>query len=48
MVTTASPLVLGAMDEVALVEGDRVIARGSHTALMTDARYCAVVAREDT
>jgi ABC-type multidrug transport system fused ATPase/permease subunit len=48
VVTTASPLVLGVLDEVALVEGDRVIARGSHTAMMADPRYRAIVAREET
>lgn len=48
VVTTASPLVLAGLDEVALTDGTRVLARGSHTALMTDPRYRAVVRREDS
>jgi ABC-type multidrug transport system fused ATPase/permease subunit len=48
VVATASPLVLGALDEVVLLDGDRVARRGSHTDLMTDARYRAIVTREDS
>ena len=48
VVATASPLVLGALDEVVLIEGDQVARRGSHTDLMTDARYRAIVTREDS
>ncbi len=48
VVASASPLVLGALDEVVLLEGDRVVQRGSHTDLMTDARYRAIVTREDS
>lgn len=50
VVVTASPLVLDAVDEVALVSGGRVVARGAHRALMdgTDAAsraYREVVSR---
>jgi ABC-type bacteriocin/lantibiotic exporter with double-glycine peptidase domain len=48
VVATASPLVLAALDQVVLLDGDRVVRRGSHADLMTDARYRAVVTREDS
>ncbi|MGA7688935.1 MAG: ABC transporter ATP-binding protein [Jiangellales bacterium] len=48
VVATASPLVLGALDEVVLLDGDRVALRGTHTDLMADVRYRAVVTREDS
>jgi ABC-type multidrug transport system fused ATPase/permease subunit len=48
VVATASPLVLGALDEVVLLDGDRVVRRGTHTDLMTDARYRAIVTRQDS
>lgn len=48
VVTSASPLVLGELDEVVLLDGENVVARGSHSELMTDARYRAVVTREDS
>jgi ABC-type multidrug transport system fused ATPase/permease subunit len=48
VVSTASPLVLIALDEVVLLEGDRVVARGTHGELMADARYRVVVTREDS
>jgi ABC-type multidrug transport system fused ATPase/permease subunit len=48
VVSTASPLVLSALDEVVLLEGDRVVARGTHGELMADARYRVVVTREDS
>lgn len=47
VVTTASPLVLSELDEVALLDGETVVLRGSHTELMSDPRYRAVVTRED-
>jgi ABC-type multidrug transport system fused ATPase/permease subunit len=48
VVSTASPLVLSALDEIVLLEGDRVVARGTHSELMADARYRVVVTREDS
>ncbi len=48
VVTTTSPLVLDALDEVVLLDEGVVAARGPHAALMTDDRYRAVVTREDS
>jgi ABC-type multidrug transport system fused ATPase/permease subunit len=50
LVVTASPLVLDHLDEVLLLEGDAIVARGTHAALLarTDAsaeRYRSVVGR---
>lgn len=47
VVATASPLVLGALDEVVLIADDRVVARGTHAELMTLPHYRAIVTRED-
>lgn len=52
VVVTASPLVLDAVDEVALVAGGRVVATGTHRDLVTardaiGAAYRAVVSRAD-
>jgi ABC-type multidrug transport system fused ATPase/permease subunit len=47
VVTTVSPLLLDAVDEVAFLVGDRVVAAGTHTDLLaTDPAYRAVVVRE--
>ncbi len=47
VVTTTSPLMLDAADEVALLEDGRIVARGTHTELLeTSAAYRAVVTRE--
>jgi ABC-type transport system involved in cytochrome bd biosynthesis fused ATPase/permease subunit len=47
VVTTVSPLLLDTVDEVALLVDGRVVATGTHTALLeTDATYRAVVTRE--
>jgi ABC-type multidrug transport system fused ATPase/permease subunit len=48
LVATASPLVLGALDEVVLIADDRVVERGTHTELMTQPHYRAIVTREDS
>ena len=48
VVTTTSPLVLTALDEVALLADDRLVTRGRHGELMSDPRYRAVVTREDS
>lgn len=50
VVTTVSPLVLNAVDEVAFLEAGRVVARGSHADLLARDDYRRVVARgmEDT
>ena len=48
VVTTTSPLVLDALDEVVLLERGEVLVRGPHAALMNDGRYRAVVTREDS
>ncbi len=45
VVTTASPLLLDAADEVALLSDGRVVASGTHRELLTDPRYRRVVAR---
>jgi ABC-type multidrug transport system fused ATPase/permease subunit len=45
VVTTASPLLLDRVDEVALLNGGRVVAVGTHRELLNDARYRRVVAR---
>lgn len=45
VITTASPLLLDQVDEVALLEQGRVVAVGSHRDLMGDPRYRRVVAR---
>jgi ABC-type multidrug transport system fused ATPase/permease subunit len=47
VVTTSSPLMLDAVDEVAFLRGGRVVATGRHADLLeTDAVYRAVVTRE--
>jgi ABC-type multidrug transport system fused ATPase/permease subunit len=47
VVTTVSPLLLDAVDEVAFLVGDRVVAAGTHADLLaTDPAYRAVVVRE--
>ena len=48
VVTTTSPLVLTALDEVVLLADDRLVTRGRHADLMSDLRYRAVVTREDS
>ena len=48
VVATASPLVLSALDEVVLLDGNRLVRRGSHAELMAHARYRAIVTREDS
>ncbi len=45
VVTTASPLLLDQVDEVALLAAGRVVAVGSHRELMDDPRYRRIVAR---
>ncbi|MBA3308577.1 MAG: ABC transporter ATP-binding protein [Nocardioidaceae bacterium] len=45
VVTTASPLMLDRVDEVALVQDGEVVAVGSHRDLLDDPRYRRVVAR---
>ncbi len=47
VVVSSSPLVLGAVDEVAFLHGGRVVATGTHAELLeTNADYRAVVTRE--
>lgn len=47
VVTTSSPLMLDAVDEVALLRGGRIVATGTHGELLRDrADYRAVVTRE--
>ena len=47
MVTTVSPLLLDAVDEVAFVVDGRVVAVGTHTDLLTEvAAYRRVVVRD--
>jgi ABC-type multidrug transport system fused ATPase/permease subunit len=47
VVTTVSPLLLDAVDEVALLVGGRIVATGTHAELLeTDAAYRAVVTRD--
>jgi len=48
VVATTSPLVLAQLDRVALVEDGRVVAEGTHAALLADPRYRSVVTREDS
>jgi ABC-type multidrug transport system fused ATPase/permease subunit len=45
VITTASPLLLDRVDEVALLEDGQIVAVGTHRALMGDARYRRIVAR---
>jgi ABC-type multidrug transport system fused ATPase/permease subunit len=45
VVTTASPLLLEQVDEVALLVEGQVVAVGSHRDLMDDPRYRRIVAR---
>jgi ABC-type multidrug transport system fused ATPase/permease subunit len=45
VITTASPLLLDRVDEVALLEDGGIVAVGSHRDLMEDPRYRRVVAR---
>lgn len=45
VVTTVSPLVLNAVDEVAFLEAGRVVARGPHVDLLARDDYRRVVAR---
>lgn len=45
VITTASPLVLDQVDEVALLENGHVVAVGTHRQLMEDPRYRRIVAR---
>jgi ABC-type transport system involved in cytochrome bd biosynthesis fused ATPase/permease subunit len=47
VVTTSSPLMLDAVDEVAFLRGGRIVATGRHADLLeTDPGYRAVVTRE--
>jgi ABC-type multidrug transport system fused ATPase/permease subunit len=47
VVTTSSPLMLDAVDEVAFLRGGRVVATGRHgDLLVTDSTYRMVVTRE--
>jgi ABC-type multidrug transport system fused ATPase/permease subunit len=48
VVTSASPLVLSQLDRVVLLADGRVAADGTHADLLADARYRAVVTREDS
>lgn len=45
VITTASPLLLDRADDVALLEGGRIVAVGSHRSLLDDPRYRRIVAR---
>jgi ABC-type multidrug transport system fused ATPase/permease subunit len=45
VVTTASPLLLDRVDEVALIDEGRVVAIGTHRQLLDDPRYRRIVAR---
>jgi ABC-type multidrug transport system fused ATPase/permease subunit len=45
VITTASPLLLDQVDEVALMEEGQIVAVGTHRDLMQDPRYRRVVAR---
>jgi ABC-type multidrug transport system fused ATPase/permease subunit len=45
VVTTASPLLLDRVDEVALIDEGRVVAVGTHRELLGDPRYRRIVAR---
>jgi ABC-type multidrug transport system fused ATPase/permease subunit len=45
VITTTSPLLLDQVDDVALLEHGRIVATGSHHALMEDPRYRRVVVR---
>jgi len=48
VVTTVSPLLLDAVDEVALLVDGRIVATGTHASLLeTHAGYRAVVTREE-
>jgi ABC-type multidrug transport system fused ATPase/permease subunit len=47
VVTTASPLLLDRVDEVALIDEGRVVAVGTHRQLLDDPRYRRIVARGD-
>lgn len=47
LITTASPLLLDTVDEVALLSDGRVVATGTHRALLADPRYRRVVVRGD-
>lgn len=47
VVFTTSPIMLDRADNVAFLAGDKMI-EGTHTELLADARYRAVVSREDT
>ena len=45
VITTASPLLLDQVDEVALLEAGKVVAVGTHRDLLLDPRYRRIVAR---
>ena len=45
LLTTASPLLLSQVDEVALLDGGQIVAVGSHRELLDDPRYRRIVAR---
>jgi ABC-type multidrug transport system fused ATPase/permease subunit len=45
IITTASPLMLDQVDEVALLDGGAIVAVGTHRELLDDPRYRRVVAR---
>ncbi len=45
VITTASPLLLDQVDEVALLEAGKIVAVGTHRDLMLDPRYRRIVAR---
>jgi ABC-type multidrug transport system fused ATPase/permease subunit len=45
IITTASPLLLDQVDEVALLDGGEIVAVGTHRELLDDPRYRRIVAR---
>ena len=45
VITTASPLLLDRVDEVALIDEGQVVAVGTHRELLDDPRYRRIVAR---
>lgn len=47
VVFATSPILLDHADHVALVDGGRVVATGTHASLLDDPRYRALVAREE-
>jgi ABC-type multidrug transport system fused ATPase/permease subunit len=48
VVFTTSPIMLDRADHVAFLAGDKIVSEGTHSELLADTRYRAVVSREDT